>query len=215
MDYSWGLIVHFALMCHPSHSIFFFASLRGIYAFWTHSLFLTLFMVCGSAELELFYKLPPVSQTIASFLERTVVTNFFSHLKPYIITWLTYLEHHQLHAKIDGGWILSTFCMKFNHCSYFLYEPFTLFFLVSESHICMIFCRLEENEKLLLTPFEKNLDIWRQLWRVLERSDLVSVFLSLNLDLTITFLFSPSGSTWCNFLLQFLCIWNFFNLLKN
>ncbi|CAK9169539.1 unnamed protein product [Ilex paraguariensis] len=34
--------------------------------------------------------------------------------------------------------------------------------------------RLEENEKLVLTPFEKNLDIWRQLWRVVERSDLVS-----------------------------------------
>ncbi|KAE8735577.1 thioredoxin-like 3-1 [Hibiscus syriacus] len=34
--------------------------------------------------------------------------------------------------------------------------------------------RLEENEKLVLTPFEKNLDIWRQLWRVLERSDLHS-----------------------------------------
>ncbi|KAL1828076.1 hypothetical protein ACET3Z_006488 [Daucus carota] len=33
--------------------------------------------------------------------------------------------------------------------------------------------RLEENENLVLTPFEKNLDIWRQLWRVLERSDLM------------------------------------------
>ncbi|XP_078177866.1 GTPase LSG1-2-like [Carex rostrata] len=33
--------------------------------------------------------------------------------------------------------------------------------------------RLEENDKLVLTPFEKNLDIWRQLWRVLERSDLI------------------------------------------
>eukprot|EP00850_Spirogloea_muscicola_P020569 SM000220S07048 [mRNA] locus=s220:69483:71828:- [translate_table: standard] len=33
--------------------------------------------------------------------------------------------------------------------------------------------RLEENDKLVVTPFEKNLDIWRQLWRVLERSDLV------------------------------------------
>jgi ribosome biogenesis GTPase A len=32
---------------------------------------------------------------------------------------------------------------------------------------------LENNEKLVLTPFEKNLDIWRQLWRVLERCDLV------------------------------------------
>ncbi|KAI4322488.1 hypothetical protein L6164_022178 [Bauhinia variegata] len=33
--------------------------------------------------------------------------------------------------------------------------------------------RLEENESLVLTPFEKNLDIWRQLWRVVERSDLL------------------------------------------
>nr|DAD48324.1 TPA_asm: hypothetical protein HUJ06_018261 [Nelumbo nucifera] len=33
--------------------------------------------------------------------------------------------------------------------------------------------RLEENENLVLTPFEKNVDIWRQLWRVLERSDLL------------------------------------------
>ncbi|XP_070801469.1 large subunit GTPase 1 homolog isoform X1 [Pituophis catenifer annectens] len=32
---------------------------------------------------------------------------------------------------------------------------------------------LEEEENLLLTPFERNLDFWRQLWRVLERSDVV------------------------------------------
>lgn len=32
---------------------------------------------------------------------------------------------------------------------------------------------LEENGNLVLTPFEKNLDIWRQLWRVVERSDLL------------------------------------------
>ncbi|KAG2283174.1 hypothetical protein Bca52824_054394 [Brassica carinata] len=36
-----------------------------------------------------------------------------------------------------------------------------------------MFVRLEENEKLVLTPFEKNLDIWRQLWQVFERSDLI------------------------------------------
>ena len=36
--------------------------------------------------------------------------------------------------------------------------------------------RLEENDNLVLTPFEKNLDIWRQLWRVLERSDLVGSY---------------------------------------
>jgi large subunit GTPase 1 len=32
---------------------------------------------------------------------------------------------------------------------------------------------LEANQRLRLTPFEKNLDVWRQLWRVLERSELV------------------------------------------
>jgi hypothetical protein len=32
---------------------------------------------------------------------------------------------------------------------------------------------LRRQEKLVITPFEKNLDIWRQLWRVLERSDLI------------------------------------------
>ena len=32
---------------------------------------------------------------------------------------------------------------------------------------------LEEKEHILLTPFEKNIEFWRQLWRVIERSDLV------------------------------------------
>lgn len=33
--------------------------------------------------------------------------------------------------------------------------------------------KLEEEERLTLTPFEKNLEVWRQLWRVVERSDIV------------------------------------------
>ncbi|XP_030072605.1 large subunit GTPase 1 homolog [Microcaecilia unicolor] len=33
--------------------------------------------------------------------------------------------------------------------------------------------RLEEEKNLILTPFERNLDFWRQLWRVIERSDVV------------------------------------------
>ncbi|KAI7795151.1 large subunit GTPase 1 homolog [Triplophysa rosa] len=33
--------------------------------------------------------------------------------------------------------------------------------------------KLEEEQKFILTPFEKNLDFWRQLWRVIERSDVV------------------------------------------
>lgn len=32
---------------------------------------------------------------------------------------------------------------------------------------------LTENNDLLLTPFERNLEVWRQLWRVVERADLV------------------------------------------
>lgn len=32
---------------------------------------------------------------------------------------------------------------------------------------------IEQDERLVLTPFEKNLEVWRQLWRVIERSDVV------------------------------------------
>eukprot|EP01119_Soliformovum_irregulare_P017599 TRINITY_DN5255_c0_g1_i1.p1 TRINITY_DN5255_c0_g1~~TRINITY_DN5255_c0_g1_i1.p1 ORF type:complete len:494 (+),score=152.16 TRINITY_DN5255_c0_g1_i1:677-2158(+) len=32
---------------------------------------------------------------------------------------------------------------------------------------------LEMNEKLVMTPFEKNIEVWRQLWRVVERSHVV------------------------------------------
>ena len=33
--------------------------------------------------------------------------------------------------------------------------------------------RLQEAEGFLLTPFERNIEVWRQLWRVLERSHLI------------------------------------------
>ncbi|XP_078062323.1 large subunit GTPase 1 homolog, partial [Mustelus asterias] len=33
--------------------------------------------------------------------------------------------------------------------------------------------QLEEDKNLILTPFERNLDFWRQLWRVIERSDII------------------------------------------
>jgi len=32
---------------------------------------------------------------------------------------------------------------------------------------------LQETKDLLMTPFERNLEVWRQMWRVIERSDLV------------------------------------------
>ena len=35
-------------------------------------------------------------------------------------------------------------------------------------------CRLEDGEKSLsVTPYEKNIEVWKQLWRVVERSDLL------------------------------------------
>ena len=33
--------------------------------------------------------------------------------------------------------------------------------------------QLQDNQDLLMTPFERNLEVWRQMWRVIERSDLV------------------------------------------
>lgn len=33
--------------------------------------------------------------------------------------------------------------------------------------------QLQEEEGILLTPYEKNLEFWRQLWRVVERSDVI------------------------------------------
>lgn len=33
--------------------------------------------------------------------------------------------------------------------------------------------KLQEEDEILLTPYEKNLEFWRQLWRVVERSDVV------------------------------------------
>ena len=33
--------------------------------------------------------------------------------------------------------------------------------------------QMEDVEGLVLTPFEKNLEVWAQLWRVLERSSAV------------------------------------------
>ncbi|GMM27480.1 putative GTPase [Martiniozyma asiatica (nom. inval.)] len=42
-------------------------------------------------------------------------------------------------------------------------------FLDWRRHLAM----LQENNDLLLTPFERNIMVWKQLWRVVERSDLV------------------------------------------
>ncbi|CAM36854.1 conserved hypothetical protein [Leishmania braziliensis MHOM/BR/75/M2904] len=35
--------------------------------------------------------------------------------------------------------------------------------------------QIEEEHKVLLTPYERNLEVWRQLWRVVERADVVAV----------------------------------------
>ena len=31
----------------------------------------------------------------------------------------------------------------------------------------------ENNVKLAITPFEKNIEVWKQLWRVIEKSDML------------------------------------------
>jgi large subunit GTPase 1 len=48
------------------------------------------------------------------------------------------------------------------------------------NHTCYVchlsdggFRRLQDRDEFLLTPFERNLEVWRQLWRVIERSHLV------------------------------------------
>ncbi|KAG5487029.1 hypothetical protein LSCM1_07696 [Leishmania martiniquensis] len=35
--------------------------------------------------------------------------------------------------------------------------------------------QMEEEHKILLTPYERNIEVWRQLWRVVERADVVAV----------------------------------------
>lgn len=46
-----------------------------------------------------------------------------------------------------------------------------------EKHTFLVWRRklakIQENKDVILTPFEKNLEVWRQLWRVIERSDIV------------------------------------------
>ena len=66
-------------------------------------------------------------------------------------------------------------CFRHVHCSILLIA--ICLYVLTCSPVFVF--RLEENEKLVLTPFEKNLDIWRQLWQVLERSDLVSPWQSV------------------------------------
>jgi large subunit GTPase 1 len=48
------------------------------------------------------------------------------------------------------------------------------------NHTCYVchlsdggFRRLQDRDNFLLTPFERNLEVWRQLWRVIERSHLI------------------------------------------
>ena len=63
--------------------------------------------------------------------------------------------------------------------------------LMSDIHTLLVLSqrehhRLEDEEGLVLTPFEKNLEVWRQLWRVLERSDIVvQVILTMHVCISI------------------------------
>ena len=48
-----------------------------------------------------------------------------------------------------------------------------LLYYLYGSFIFTWFVRLQDKDKFLLTPFERNLEVWRQLWRVIERSHLI------------------------------------------
>ena len=63
--------------------------------------------------------------------------------------------------------------------------------------------QLTENNDLLLTPFERNLEVWKQLWRVVERCDLIVqivdarnplFFRSIDLDKYVTSLSDPDNN---------------------
>lgn len=58
----------------------------------------------------------------------------------------------------DGGWPSEQHCLK---------RDATSKLILDDPH------SLQDNQSLLLTPFERNLEVWRQLWRTCERSDLV------------------------------------------
>lgn len=47
------------------------------------------------------------------------------------------------------------------------------FLQVTKTSVTHLLPRLQESEDLMFTPFERNLEVWRQLWRVLERSHLI------------------------------------------
>lgn len=44
---------------------------------------------------------------------------------------------------------------------------------------------LQEIEGITLTPYEKNLEFWRQLWRVIERSDVCKHYLVIDQNVMI------------------------------
>jgi hypothetical protein len=51
-------------------------------------------------------------------------------------------------------------------------EPYILVFI----NLMILCCRLSEVEGIVLTPYEKNLDFWRQLWRVIERRYAIDLY---------------------------------------
>ncbi|OMJ23961.1 Large subunit GTPase 1, partial [Smittium culicis] len=77
------------------------------------------------------------------------------------------LHKHERESFLKWRRGLAKYSLILLHYSLFLIQynsSYLLFFFLT---------RLEEDEGFLLTPFERNLEVWRQLWRVLERSDII------------------------------------------
>jgi hypothetical protein len=83
------------------------------------------------------------------------------------------LDHNEKQCFLEWRKTLATYV----HAHHHLRLPFAAFGVgVGVDDWVFFFirsCRLEQQEDLVLTPFEKNLEVWRQLWRVVERSNVI------------------------------------------
>ena len=89
-------------------------------------------------------------------------------------------SHYRRGARPEGARELSP--VEARACQVFFFLSFIsfIFRIVVLLIVNLLFLFLsrwgslqENNEGLIFTPFERNLEVWRQLWRVIERSEIV------------------------------------------
>lgn len=128
-----------------------------------------------------------------------MVINNDSHVNPYLPTHEEYLETLKKHKNerhrlviprrwVDSIWNVHQLTSKarlgLKHLSIRTGPTRKGLFLVMAAELSRVgkksprstsltASRLQDNGDLLLTPFERNIEVWRQLWRVVERSEVV------------------------------------------